>query len=56
MKRRWPFYTMNVGDWFVVESPPKTFNSKVHRYASNNGKKFRVRRVAVDWFQVRRVA
>lgn len=60
MRRRWPYYELPVGQWFVIESPPKCFRNKVHTHAAETGKLFRVRRVdrrqPNGWYQVKRVA
>ena len=43
--RKWPIYTMTVGDKFVVENPPKSFVAYVHRYGVASGKLFRTVRL-----------
>jgi hypothetical protein len=42
--RKWPYYTMAVGEHFFVFNPPKSFPVKVRQYAAENGKRFQVRR------------
>lgn len=54
--RRWPYYDLKVGEWFVVEKPPKTFARNVRRYGNESGKVFRVLKQPNGWIKVRRMA
>lgn len=54
--RRWPYYDLKVGEWFVVEKPPKNFGNNVRRYGNANGKVFRVLKQPNGWIKVRRMA
>jgi hypothetical protein len=54
--RRWPYYDLKVGEWFVVEKPPKRFAAHVRRYGYENGKVFQVRQQPNGWIKVRRMA
>lgn len=43
--RKWPIYTMEVGQDFVAETPPRRFNRYVYRYGTASGKKFSIERL-----------
>lgn len=42
--RRWPIYSMEVGDVIFVMDAPRCLRTKVYTYATEKGKKFSVRR------------
>jgi hypothetical protein len=43
--RRWPFYTLGVGDIYTIWNAPKNHRMAVHRYGAESGKAFSVRRI-----------
>lgn len=38
--RKWPIYTMEVGDKFFIEQPPAGLRRKIYAHAADTGKKF----------------
>lgn len=53
--RRWPIYTMQVGDWFIAENPPSSLARKVSKYGRETGKRFKTKQKG-NVREVRRVA
>lgn len=43
--RKWPFYTLEVGESFVLKSMPYWLPRKMYEYGHESGKKFSYRRV-----------
>src|SRR5687768_5671367 len=44
-ERKWPHYTQQIGEFYVVWNAPKTHRKNVHAYAASVGKSFRVTRL-----------
>lgn len=43
--RKWPIYTMKVGEEFMAEKPPYCLRTKIYLYSVRSGKVFRTRRI-----------
>lgn len=39
--KKWPIYTMEVGEWRQMSWVPRSFYATVSRYGQETGKKFR---------------
>ena len=46
--RKWPIYTMEVGEAFLAVNPPKRFLNTIGRYQARSGKVFRTRIVGIS--------
>jgi hypothetical protein len=48
---------MPVGQWFVVENPPRSFGQRARSYGNENGKVFRISKEPGEgcWYKVRRI-